>query len=287
MLLKIFIKPNFISFYKEDKFYLLNEQYKNDKLIFEEKKEFNTKKELINYINEISSSNPQTYVSTVILSQNQGVVPSCDKKEYKKLGIELENIKYICIKNRYSFYTTIYELMELTKSFEPDFLYPIFALIDIKAISKHNTLYILTTKSFNFILIYKDSIPVYSDIFEIEEKTTEFKEEENDEIEDISDIDIIEDFDDILDEDIENIEEIDESSVEETKEEYRIIEDIKNALKEYYEEGGDFIEKIVILDTLNTPQEIKTLIEDEIFITTTVQEFDILKTINQISRENV
>ncbi|MEO1927174.1 MAG: hypothetical protein ABGX26_00600 [Nautiliaceae bacterium] len=287
MLLKIFIKPNFISFYKEDKFYLLNEQYKNDKLIFEEKKEFNTKKELINYINEISSSNPQTYVSTVILSQNQGVVPSCDKKEYKKLGIELENIKYICIKNRYSFYTTIYELMELTKSFEPDFLYPIFALIDIKAISKHNTLYILTTKSFNFILIYKDSIPVYSDIFEIEEKTTEFKEEEDDEIEDISDIDIIEDFDDILDEDIENIEEIDESSVEETKEEYRIIEDIKNTLKEYYEEGGDFIEKIVILDTLNTPQEIKTLIEDEIFITTTVQEFDILKTINQISRENV
>ncbi len=287
MLLKIFIKPNFISFYKEDKFYLLNEQYKNDKLIFEEKKEFNTKKELINYIKEISSSNPQTYVSTVILSQNQGVVPSCDKKEYKKLGIELENIKYICIKNRYSFYTTIYELMELTKSFEPDFLYPIFALIDIKATSKHNTLYILTTKSFNFILIYKDSIPVYSDIFEIEEKTTEFKEEDEDEIEDISDIDIIEDFDDILDEDIENIEEINEPSVEETKEEYRIIEDIKNALKEYYEEGGDFIEKIVILDTLNIPQEIKTLIEDEIFITTTVQEFDILKTINQISRENV
>ena len=47
-------------------------------------KEFENKKDLINYIRTITEDNPQTYVSTLIQTQNQGVVPSCEKQKYKE-----------------------------------------------------------------------------------------------------------------------------------------------------------------------------------------------------------
>ena len=41
-------KPNFIAFYKdEEKYKLLNEQYKNNEIFFSETKEFENKKDLI------------------------------------------------------------------------------------------------------------------------------------------------------------------------------------------------------------------------------------------------
>ncbi|ACM93182.1 hypothetical protein NAMH_0264 [Nautilia profundicola AmH] len=285
---KILFKPNLIAFYKEDDIYkLLNEQYKKNKLLFSEIKEFDNKKDLKNYIDSVIEDNPQTYVSTIIESQNQGVVPSCDKHYYKELGIDLENIKSVCINNKYSFYTTLYELMEIKKDYPfIDFLYSVFAIIDYKSSLRHNSLYILSMKDFSYILIYKDHIPVFADIFDINEEP--INEEED--IEDISDMDIVEDFDETLDEDIENIDEpeIEEpENIENLNIEYKIVDHIKTALKEYYENGSDFIEKIFIFDTIGLEENITEMINDEIFIESNVNKIDILKIINEISRKNV
>ncbi len=285
----LLFKPNLIAFYKEeDQYKLLNEQYKKNRVIFSETKEFKNKKELTEYIDLVIEDNPQTYISTFIDSPNQGVVPSCNKQKYKEFGIDIENIKFLCIKNKYSFYTTIYELVELKKTYAKlDFLYSAFALIDFTSTLRHNTLYILTTKEFSYVLIYNNHIPVFSDTFPITEESGETSEEEG--IEDISDIDIVEDFDETLDEDIENIDEEEEEkeNIENLNFEYKIIEHIKAALQEYYENGSDFVEKIFIFDTIGIENTITDMIMDELFIESSVDKFDILKTINKISRENV
>jgi len=280
-------KPNLISFYKlENRYYALNEQYKKNTLIYSETKEFENKKDLEKYIKETSEENPQTYISTFITSQNQGAVPSCNKQKYKELGIEIDNVKLTCVNNKYSFYTTIYELMETKKAYPfADFIYPAFALIDINTTIRTNVLYILPTKEYSYILIYSDKIPVFSDIFENVEETIE------EEVEEFDDIDIVEDFDDTLDENIENIEDIDdneeENSIENLDMEYKVFNHIKDALKEYYENGGDFIEKIFIFDTIGLQENITDTIKDEIFIEAKLEKIDILKTLNTISRKNV
>ena len=286
----LLFKPNLIAFYKEeDQYKLLNEKYKKNQVIFSETKEFKNKKEMTEYIDLVIEDNPQTYISTFIDSPNQGVVPSCNKQKYKELGIDIENIKFLCIKNKYSFYTTLYELVELKKTYAKlDFLYSAFALIDFTSTLRHNALYILTTKEFSYVLIYNNHIPVFSDIFPITEENAETSEEEG--IEDISDIDIVEDFDETLDEDIESIDEEEEEekeNIENLNFEYKIMEHIKTALQEYYENGSDFVEKIFIFDTIGIENNITDMIMDELFIESSVDKFDILKTINKISRENV
>jgi len=291
LLKKFFFKPNLIAFYKEeDIFKVLNEQYNNEKVIFSETKEFKTLNELQMYIKSVMEDNPQTYVSTIIHTQNQGVVPSCEKKVFKNIGIELDNVKYICIKNQYSFYITLYELIEAKKEYKNiDFLYSPFALIDYKTSLRKNALYILSTKEYAYILVYRDSLPVFSDIFDMIDTTED--NIENEEIEDISAVDIIEDFDETLDEDIENIDEDEiedeEKSIKNLNLEYKISEQVKSALREYYESGGDFIEKIFIFDTIGIDKNITNIIKDELFIEVSLEKLKILKTINEISRENV
>ncbi|WP_456480010.1 hypothetical protein [Nautilia sp.] len=282
----LLFKPNFIAVYREEEiFKILNEQYKKNEIIFKEKKEFDNINLLKKYISSVIQDNPQTYVSTVLLSPNQGAVPGCGKQIYKQHGIETENIKSVCINNKYSFYTTLYELMEIKKTMPfTDFIYPAFAIIDFNSSLKNNSLYILVLKEFSFVLIYKDGKPLYSDIFVTEEET-----ENDEEIEDISDMDIIEDFDESLDEDIDNIEELIDTgeNIENINVEYKITEHIKSSLKEYYDGGGDFVEKIFIFDTIGLEKNITDIINDELFIQSVIQETDILKTINDISRKNV
>ena len=283
----ILAKPSFIAFYKdENRYKVLHEQYKKNRLIFSVSKEFESKKELRNYILTVEEDNPQTYVSTFIASPNQGVVPSCDKNVYKQMEIETENIKTVCINKKYSFYTTIYELMELKKSYPfLDLLFPALAVLDYKSSLRHNSLYILTTKEYSYILIYKNHLPVFSDIFEVEDDILD----DSQEIEDITDMDIVEDFDESLDNDIENVEEIDESpdDIETLNVEYKIIEHIKHSLKDYYENDGDFIEKIYIFDTIGIQKNITEMINDEIFIENSLEKIDILKILNELSRKNV
>jgi len=286
----LLFKPNFIAFYKEDNIYkALNEQYKKNEVIFSENKEFENKKELLNYISSVIEDNPQTYISTFISTPNQGAVPSCEKHIYKDYGIELDNVKTVCINNKYSFYITIYELMETKKEYKYiDFLYSAFSLVDFKSSLRHNSLYILSTKEYSYIIIYKDHIPVFSDIFDT---ATNEEDIEDNAIEDISDIDIVEDFDETLDEDIENVDENEikneEENIENLNVEYKITEHIKTAIKEYYESGGDFIEKIFIFDTIGIQKNITDIINDELFIEVSLEKFELLKTINEISRKNV
>ncbi len=291
MFLEKFIKRDFISFYKDKKYFLLIQTLKNKKIISEERKEFEEKKELEKFIKEKITQNPQTYTSTILFTLNQGVIESCNKKEYLKKDIDYENVKIVCIDNKYSFYASVYDIIRLQEEyrFEIDFIYSVFAVIDYLAKERKNIIYVLVFKSYIILLTYENFIPKYSDIKEIEEK------DEIDEIEEIDDLDLI---DDSLDSSIENIEDIDEieeiENIEEklnnltTGIEVEILNFIKTSLKEYYKNySNEFIEKIIILDTAGIDVAITNLIEDEILIPAEYQNPDILQIINRLSIESI
>ena len=149
--------------------------------------------------------------------------------------------------------------------------------------------YVLILKERIAILGYKNNIPIYSEIIEFHKEN----EEINEEIEMLDDIDI-----DIMEEDLsENIEEEAESleieeeshNLELSSLEKDIINHLHSSIKDYYENySDDFLEKIIFLDTIKIGKELKKLTEDELLIESEIINFDLLKTINQLSElENV
>jgi len=286
MFLEKFIKKAFISFYQEDeKYKLLIEIVKNDKLINSENKELNNKKELKELIKELKEDYPQHYISTILNTINQGIVPSCNKQEYLKREIEIENINFICIKNRYSFYISMYDLVKLKKeyNFDIDFIFSIFAPIDFYAKKKDNYMYVLILKNQTFIIAYKKNIPIYADISFIEKE--KFSEEPED-VELLEDIDIEEEISSDIEEEIENLHTQEpEDNLKKTEIEFQIIEILKKSIKEYYDNySDDFLEKIILLDTINMGDTIKKLIEDELLMENEIIKFDLLKTLNELAK---
>jgi len=286
MWLEKFIKKQFIAFYKDEEYKLILQTIKNKKTIFTEEKIFEEKKELISYINEKIEESPQTYVSTMLLSINQGVVPSCSRHDYLDKDIDPDNVKILCL-GKYSFFVSIYELANIKKEygFEIDFIYSVFAVIDALAKERKNRFYVLALKEYIVVLGYENFIPIYSDI-------QSFNDEDEEEDED-EDIDIVEDID--LEEDlISDINAVEEELTEEIESsenisiEARILNTLKNSIKEYYHNySSDFIEKIIILDTIGLDISLNTLIEEELLITSEIKQIDLLNSINRLSIESI
>jgi hypothetical protein len=294
MLLKKFFKQNFISFYKDENYNVLLETIKNKQTLFSETKNFEEKKDLEKFIEECIDDNPQTYISYLSLSVNQGVVDSCSKQKYKELGIELGNIKLLCIDNKYSFYASIYDVTTQLKkeyNFDIDFVYPPFAIIDYIAKERKNIFYILVFKHNIIVMGYENEVPKFGDVNPLLEED-ETDEEEDDDVAIVEDLteDLEEDLDDDLDdieeiEDIDEIEDVSDASIT-THLEMELLNITKDALKDYYEKYSDeFIEKIIILDACGIDKKIKDIVENELIIPTEYQKIDVLKIMNRISIE--
>ena len=292
MFLKKFFKKQFISFYFDEKYKLLLEHVKNNKIIDSIEKEFEEKKDIEKFIKEKIDEIPQTFVSTILQTLNQGTIDSCSKQKYLDKDIDFDNVKIKCIDN-YSFYASIYDITKLLKeySFNIDFLYSIFAPIDFFAKERKNRFYVLVLNNYIAILGYENLKPIYSDLIILSNK--EEKEEIIDEIEDIDLLNEIEE--ESISEDIEDIDEkeVNENLKEDidkltTNIEVNILNSLKKSIKEYYENySNDFIEKIIILDTIGIDITINNLIEEELLIASVVENFDLLKIINRMSIENI
>jgi len=286
MWLEKLLKKQFISFYKEENYKCISQIVKNKKILQTEEKSFEEKKEFINYIRQKMDEIPQTYISTMLLTINQGVVPSCKVKAYLDREIDPDNVKIACINNKYSFFASIYEIQNIKKEykFDIDFIYSVFALIDSIAKERKNRFYVLVLEKHIAILGYENFVPIFSDITTLEE------EEEEEIVEEIvEEIDLEEE----LISDIDSIDEVEESEDEEieqetTSKEVEILNYLKTSLKEYYENySSEFIEKIIILDTIGIDITLNSLIEEELLITSEIQQIDILNTMNRLSIESV
>lgn len=290
-----FIKRNFISFIEEEKFKLLKEVFKKDKIIEKETKEFEKKEELDSFVKEELDEIPQTYISTITFTLNQGVMDSCSKQKYLEHEIDYDNVKIVCLGN-YSFYISLFDLQKIRKDYPYlDFIYPPFAIIDYLAKERENIFYVLIFEKYLVVLAYEKWIPIFSDI--IETKESEENLENVEDIEDIEDIEEIDTIDDLSEDITEDIDAIDEEELEEKLEEIenkatgieaKILQFIQDSLKEYYANySSDFIEKIILFDTIGIDEKIANIIEEEVLIECTYKKIDALEIINRISRESV
>ena len=301
---KKLIKIDLISYYLKDEiYYVLKNRLKNDELIEIEKNEF-SKDELENYIRESLAKNSFTYISTYVNSVNQGVVNSCSHNYYKEIGIDINNIKILCIKNQFSIFIGMYDFNNLKKDnemFKFDYLYSPFVIIYNYKV-QNNSAYLLTFED-NVVLMITTDKPIYGNIHyfsdeEKEESTSSINLDELDddigildELDDLDDLDeSIEDTADLLDDD--EVESEDDSSLGESvntlKDEIDTIEFLKSAFKDYYDNyASDFIEKIVILNNYNISDTLSKSIEKEFFIDTQLEEFNLLQHMNLLAKEDI
>ncbi len=291
MFLEKFIKKAFVSFYENnEKYTLLIEIIKNNKLIESEKKELNSKKELNKLIRDLKEDYPQNYISTILQTINQGVIPSCNKKSFLKNEIDIENINSICIKDRYSFFVSMYDLVKLKKEFkwDMDFIFSIFAPIDFYAKNKNNYMYVLILNTQIIIIAYKENIPIYADISFLEKEEI-LETNDNEDMELLEDIDIENEISEDIEDEADNISfEKSNGNLETTDTEFKITNILKESIKDYYENySDDFLEKIVLLDTIEIGDTIKELIEDELLMESEIIQFDLLKTLNELAKGEI
>ena len=298
---KKFIKIDLLSYYqKDDKYFILKERLKDEELIDSQKFEF-SKDEFADYVKKSLINNSFTYICTLINTQNQGIVNSCSNHQYKELGIDINSVKTLCIKNEFSIFMGMYDFDNFKKEneiFQYDFLYSPYALIYHYANEK-NCAYLLTFEECVVFMINKDK-PTYGNIyyFKDNETDTHSPDLDLDLDDDIAVLDDIEDLDDSLEDSIEDaadlIEEENsnesalEESVDTVKEEVETIEFLQLSLKDYYENySSDFIEKIVILNNYNISKTLASTIEKEFFIDVKTEEFDILHNMNLLAKEDI
>jgi len=308
-LVKYFIKQTLIAFFVKNEKYILQKQIvKNDKILEKTEFEFN-EEEFIIFLKSCFIENTQTYVSTIIDTFNQGVVDSCSHSKYKELGINLDNIKILCLKD-YSIFIGLYELntfQKEMKKFNVDFIFSPYLLIDIHKSKTKNSIYILITDSFVVVLIYEDGIkPKYSNIyqFKIDEENTLENDSVDDTLsEDIENIDLVDDIEELddiedLDEDIESsLDDMDEVNIDnneniddivEVKNEIETLDFIKNSIKDYYENYSDnFLEYGYLFYDTEISNKLISNIENETFLEIKSEKIDILSAINELALKEI
>ena len=307
-LAKYFIKQTLLSFFKKGDNYLVQKQIvKNNKILEKVEFEFN-EAELKQFIKSCFIENTQTYISTIIDTFNQGVVDSCSHSKYKELGINLDNIKILCLKD-YSIFIGLYELNMFQKKmqkFNVDFIFSPYLLIDVNKKNTQNSLYILITDNFVIVLIYEDSIkPKYSNIyqFKLDEETDSLEEHEEienideeieniDLVDDIEDLEGIDELDENIDSSIDDINDIEDDlskdenidDIVEVKNEIETLDFIKNSIKDYYENYSDnFLEYGYIFYDTEISKKLISNIENETFLEIKSEKMDILSTINSLA----
>jgi len=311
-IIKLFIKKTFISFYREqNKFYTQKIVIKKDKILEKSETIFEKEEEFINFIKTSLLENTQTYISTIIMNYNQGCLDSCSHTEYEKFGINIENIKILCIDNRFSIFIGILEFNEFKKEmnkYKVDLIYSPYLIIDLNKSNKKNSLYILITKENIILSIYKTiDKPIYGSIYEFKDDNESQNQTSDDintdifnddiEIDDVDEIEDLETLDDLdeIDEEIEENLKNEEKSLEETesniyqlKEENEIINFIKDSIKDYYENySNDFIENIYLFKNYDFDTSFIQELKDELFIDIEIKNIKILEELNNLAKKDI
>ena len=309
-IIKFFIKKTFISYYIEDDiFYTQKIIVKNDKIIEKYEDKFKNEEEFLKFIKISLIENTQTYISTLIMTYNQGCLDSCSHKRYKEFGINIENIKILCINNKFSIFIGLFELQEFKKNVEKykvDLIYSPYLIIENNKEITKNTLYALITKKNIILSIYKDEYPLYSSIYEFkkEDAETNLNDDETntnlfddeipiDDVEEIDDLDDLDSLDENIEEGLDDLEDEDELDKNEKdfiniKEETEIINFIKNSIKDYYENySDDFLENIYLLKTYELETNFLKELEDELFVNVKTKKVNILDNINLLARKDI
>ncbi|MDR0665222.1 MAG: hypothetical protein LBF86_06855 [Helicobacteraceae bacterium] len=152
--------------------------YQNRKLIKEERREFEApngvpSRAMFEYLQKLEKRSAYVYVAAALASINQGALPSCDPKFFRKMRIETDNISTVYIDDKWSIYASVFDLEEMQKKYAPidglDYIFPTEAVIDyyrrkIKIENDKNDAiaFLLYAKSSSTLAIYQNDAIMYS-----------------------------------------------------------------------------------------------------------------------------
>ncbi len=271
---------------------------KNGKILSDEEKEFvlQTKealtKEVTSYLLALQEEIEQTYVSLFLNSHGQGVVPECSKAAYEKFHIEYDNVKEICVDNRYSVYASNIDIKWAEKLFTDiglDFIFSPFLMLDNlrkKESRKREgiVLYMLAGNNSITIMIFEKNELLYGTFINIAKEedllASDFGEEEDSEDELLDEIDLdleLEESDEIS-EILEEVNEDLQTSIQEEDDsiklklfgqDLRLVKYFDASLREFYENDlyrSDFVTYVKIYDGAQLNPDIVSYLKEQLLV---------------------
>jgi hypothetical protein len=263
------------------------------------------------YIESYIKESPFFYISVLDKSRYQGAVPTCNVNEMSKF-CDVNSIEYRCFSKDWAYYTSEYDLEAIKLEYRNigvDFVFSPFVILANFFKDKIETtlsMFVLVEDNYLSFTVFENSKLLYAKYLDMEHH----KDDENllmdsaDEISfgmdgiDLEEISLENDsmtFDDFAD-----IEELDEgdtldefSEAKETKpvivkevdishdgfnEDYQRFSLIKSSLNSFYKDSkydSKFIETIYIADGVGVSGDLKSYLEEEMFLNVYVRKIDL------------
>ena len=266
--------------------------FKNSRLRKEFSKSFdiydNLSIEMEEYLTELQNEYKFSYIALFLNSDNQGAIDGVKKDRFEKHGLDVNDITYFDIENRWSVYSSNEDMNFASGLFEKvglDFIYSPF-IVQYELIRKEKpkdkpTLYLLHHDNYITISIFHNSHLLLGRCFKID-ADDQYDDEDMTEEEGVKSI--IE-FDDFSDEEFINF-----KDVEVVSRDMSIYRYLESTLNEFYKDplyNSSFIDTIVVSDDCEISLELAQMIENELFMDIEMYEVNMSAIVCDISREEV
>jgi hypothetical protein len=270
---------------------------------------------MIDFILSYTNDTPYFYISLLDNSSSQGAIGSCSKKLLSKYH-NLDNSKYMCTKNKWIYYTSVYDIQKCTSTYEKigiDFIFSPFLVLSVffkDEICSKFAMYILIEESVLSLAIFDKCKLFFAKQLIMDNKhsdETSYLIDSDDERYDFSleedEIDVEEDFSDIEElessdksEDSEEFieyEDTKDTKVTKRKEDGSFKEDylrytlIQNAVNLYYQDEkyeSGFIEEIYIANNVSVSSDLKQYLEEEMYLTVNIRDIDLNTEISKLAK---
>lgn len=273
------------------------------------------------YIKRQEDAYYEVYISLFYNDSFQGALPTLSKEEFKKYNIKTEDVTSIQMKN-FSIYADALAVRKARDTFGEqsiDLLYSPISLMFYEiskiGVSDKTTLYLYSYHSSSALAIFKDKQMKFATFFKIDKQETannikNFNKEDITDIENLIEkekegLNSLDDFKS-LDElfDVEKTNEFEDlgydihmqasndvaASVNLFGRDMSMYRYIMSAMREFYTNplyNGDFIEQIVVFDSLKTSATFLQFIETELFVSTSVHNVDTIKDMNELMQMEI
>lgn len=269
---------------KETSYVIYAYEFKNRKQKRKFFKEFNKDdiKKLKAYLNTLINMNYFAYVSLFFNSIGQGIVPSINKNNLSKFGIDSSSVYLKNLQECY-LYVAISELQKsscILENLQIDLLYSPFVIL-IKLLkdralfnAEEASLNILRYEAFVCVIVLKNSKILFGGYFELKNQIIDMQNEDIVEDNVITDdnIDLEIDFNQL--EKVDNhlqiqLEEQSQANDENVQLDLNVLDYIKSAVKEFYSNSsysGEFITQINLFEQEKISNSLLSLIEEDLMI---------------------
>lgn len=334
---KVFVNIHITS----DFWYIYIERMGRKGLVDSDEKKFETtgvNDDIIKYIKFFTKDTPYFYISVLDPSITQGAAPTCEYIEINKF-YDRALCKDGCYKDKWSFYTSKYDLDELDTHFSGiglDFIFSPFVILSRFFKDKIETslsIFVLVQESSISLTIFDNSELLFAqylslknefdtedfslDDDNVDEMTLEETPEDSIDLDsvdiedslddldvfgDIEDLDSIEEIDEFADVDDDLEEELDGELSAQDKahknnklsgedelfdEDYQMFTSIQTSIKTFYEDekyNSQFVESIYIADSIGINGDLKSYLEEEMFLNVYVRQINLGLEISELAQ---